>query len=173
MKWIRSIGRLIDRILCTAAAILCMQIPIYMNQYLDTLAEARNRELPTYEENMRQALIFHQTYPEYFEKLRRRGFDRDSLSIVEHTFYNYQSHDSIFQALDKSPKWKKPIVFVQHYDANLALGVDFWPGIPPWRQALVYGIIGIVLCSLVLGLGGWLIGKVFPTSTSPESPSST
>lgn len=145
--------------ICAAAAILFMQIPIYVDQYTTTLIEARDREQPVFEENMRQALIFHQSYPAYFESLRHKGFDSDSLAIVEQTFQRYQAHDTLIQQLTIAPAWKKPFILLWNYDANTALGVDYWPGLPAWREAIVYGTAGILVCSLILWIISWPIRR--------------
>ena len=167
-KIFSGIGQLIARILCVAAALLFLQIPVYIDQYLNVLIQAREEARPTYESTQRVA--FQQNYsPEaYLDAMSNRVSNTDSLQLVRNTLERYNSYDEKIQAISDAPLWKKPWVFYQKSEKSIREAMDFRPGVNLDQESLTYGLIGILLCSFLLYLVAWPIRRLGRKS-SPQS----
>ncbi|MCI4669955.1 MAG: DUF2937 family protein [Bacteroidia bacterium] len=155
----RSIGQLLARILCAAAALLFMQIPIYIEQYTDILVEARDEARPVFEATQRLAFQNNFSPEAYLDAMDGEVANQDSLQLVKNTLMRFREYDENIEIISQAPLWKKPIVFMQHSEKSIREAMEFVPSINTDVESLLYGLMGILLCSFVLYLLAWPIRR--------------
>ncbi|MEO0899848.1 MAG: DUF2937 family protein [Bacteroidota bacterium] len=158
-KFLSGIFRLIVMLLSVVAAIWMMQFPVLMNQYEEVLVSARETARPVYDETQRQA--FQENYaPEaYLETLMRKSEPSDSLQVVYNTLKHFQAYDEKVTALSEAPIWKRPWVFWNISDKTTREAIDFKPQLLLDTEGITYGVIGVLLLSIVLFLLAWPLRK--------------
>ncbi len=142
-------GRILDRALCVAGALLGSQLPEFMQQYLQRLGghldEAR-RQLEIFQRVARQAGM---TLVQFTDRLsanadpamaRMGGVVRDAAARVDELA-------GAETALRQASLWTRPFVFLRHLDAGIAHNTwsAFRPAVPTTVEGLVYATAGLLI----------------------------
>lgn len=147
--------QLLARIICAAAAVLFLQIPVYMDQYTGILVQAREEARPVFEATQRRAFQRNFSPEAYLDALELEVSNSDSLEMIRSTFGRYNEYDQKIAAITQASTWKKPLVFMQQSEKRVREAMEFEPGFNYDTESLTYGLLGVLLCSFFLSLLTW------------------
>lgn len=149
---LKGLWQILARITCAAAAIFLMQVPVYIDQYVDILTHARAEAQPTYESTQRKAFQRNFSPEAFLEAAELEVQNKDSLQLVVNTFERYQTYDEQINAINGASIWKKPIIFSQVSEKKVREAMEFKPGLNDSWESLIYGLVGILLATILLNL---------------------
>lgn len=166
-----GVGQVIVRIICAAAAVLFMQFPVYVDQYVGILVQAREEARPVYEST--QQIAFRKNFsPEaYLDALESGVANKDSLQLVKNTFDRYNDYDQKIATITEAPLWQKPWVFAKQSEKRIREAMEFQPALNYNWESAAYGILGVISCSFLLYLLAWPIRRM--RRSRSEASSST
>ncbi len=148
----RGIWQFIERCLCVAVALIFLQIPVYIDQYVEVLAQAREEARPVYEETQRRAFQENFSPEAYLNAIADTTANADSVQLLRNSLEHYQDYDQSIKRINGAEPWKRPYVFYTESKRSIRQAMDFKPGVNLDVESLVYGLIGVLLCSLLLFL---------------------
>jgi Protein of unknown function (DUF2937) len=140
---------LIDRLLCVLGAVLCSQLPEFMQQYLQRLGghldEAR-RQLDRLQElagNSGQTLDQYVSSSQSSHEAAVVSLGR----LMRDTAGRVDSLSSAESAIRDASVFGRPFVFLQHIDLSVARSTwsVFRPAVPTTVEGFVYAGIGLLL----------------------------
>lgn len=155
----RMFGGLLGRILAVVLAVTAAQLPVYYDQYLQTLAGAKQEAAIRYDELVREAGAL-QLGAEDFIVRHEENSDpvfQASGRLHRTTLDRFRKLDAAWQALSTATVFEKPLRLWRHYDAKLAEAVDFKPGLPLTLEAGGYALAGIAVAWMISALFGALL----------------
>ncbi|MEM6264988.1 MAG: DUF2937 family protein [Bacteroidota bacterium] len=135
MKLLRWLFPVIDRIFCIVLAIGLAQFPPYYAQYVKVLSGASQQTAASLEK-IDQSIS---------EELSRHQAREDLLAQQQ------QYEDALFALSDVAP-WEKPFKLIGNYDRTIGQAVLFQPEVPLDWEGWVYGLIGLGLALVVVGV---------------------
>lgn len=148
---LRSLGRIfdtiLDRIFAVTGALVCMQVPQFIQQYTDVMAGALSEATRQVETIRSTASQLGKSVEEFILK-HLQSSDPDfqaSGRIYDAQFERFHWLREAHTALSEASTWNKPFVFFSHLDSRLLQAVDFQPGLPLSIEGLIYGIAGIII----------------------------
>lgn len=164
-KIFSPIASIADRIICVVAAITLAQGPNYIAQYTDVLSGAEMEARKTYEEVQGRATAKSMSVDDYIAKtidetprgIEAWNFVQDSKKSVE----RYQNYHEALLALQNSSLWKRPFVLTYYYDASVHEAINFEPNVPITTEGAVYGLIGVLIALVAIGLVKALLNLIF------------
>ena len=140
---------LIDRVLCVAGAVLCSQLPEFIQQYLQRLGghidEAR-RQLGQFDEiAAKSGLTFDQLL------LKSRNASEASVEqfglLMQDTVARVDALTSADAAIRGASIFGRPFVFLRHVDLSIAHATwsVFKPAVPTTVEGVMYAGLGMLL----------------------------
>jgi len=155
MKFIlKFIGNIADRIFIFIIAIILLQTPLFISQYLNTLSGALFESEKTVKSIHKSAKKRNKTLEEFIQK-HLKNSDKDfqaSGRVMQKSYKRYMNYKTAFHEITKANIWLKPIKFISYFDYQLSKATKFTPGIPFQLEASVYAFIGILLGMSISGL---------------------
>ena len=140
---------LIDRLLCVVGAVLCSQLPEFIQQYLQRLGghldEAR-RQLGQFQEIAAKSGLT-------FDQLMAKSIDASEATVarlgqlMHDTVARVDALSSADAAIRGSSILCRPFVFLRHVDFSIAQGTwsVFRPAVPTTVEGMVYAACGMLL----------------------------
>ena len=140
---------LIDRLLCVVGAVLCSQLPEFIQQYVQRLGghldEAR-RQLGQFQEIAAKSGLT-------FEQLMAKSRDASEATVAR---LGQLMHDSAGRvdalaaaeaAIREASVFSRPFVFLHHIDFSIAQATwgVFKPAVPTTVEGIVYAVFGMLL----------------------------
>jgi hypothetical protein len=155
----------LDRVVCVLAALLVAQAPVFTEQYLAELNQARARTEVMYQQTVRTASQLNLPVAEYLSRLKERGSpaEQDSLDVVAQTLIRHDGYQAAYDRLHGQPAWLRPPILLFDMDANVRKATTFQPGLPLSFAGLIYAALGLTL--------GWLLMALFPRLVRRRAPS--
>jgi hypothetical protein len=148
----------IDRVLCAAGAVLCSQLPEFIQQYLQRLGghldEAR-RQLGQFREIAAKSGL---TFDQFVEK--SRGASEATVAqfgqLMQDTVARVDALASADAAIRDASILSRPFVFLSRVDFSIARATAgvFKPAVPTTVEGLMYAIAGMLL---VMALYHWAV----------------
>ncbi|MBA3238852.1 MAG: DUF2937 family protein [Parachlamydiaceae bacterium] len=138
---------LLDRIFAVVGALICAQVPMFMQQYAHQLS-GRVAELKLQVNSLTKAALLGQTtLPELIQKFVTSGdadFARQG-DLMNWTVERYEGLSVALQNLITASSTAKPFIFVRDFNWEIASTTftNFQMGIPFTVEGLIYGVIGI------------------------------
>lgn len=142
----KLLDHLLDRVFAVAGALVCSQIPRYMQQYMDVLSGAHAESKKGIEILKKQASTGGKSLEDFITKHLQsidpdfQASGRSMMSALE----RMQFYKQTLELWNASPIWKKPYIFFTHLDRDLLAAVHFTPGLPLNMEGLVYAFCGII-----------------------------
>jgi hypothetical protein len=143
----------IDRLLCVAGAIGFSQGPEFIQQYLQRLGghvDEAQRQLNQYRDVAAQSNL------SLDQLITRSNANADPTMgrlghVIQETAVRLQALQEAQLAITQAPVWKRPLVFLEHFDVKIAHGTwdIFRPAVPVTVEGLVYALTGMLI---LLGL---------------------
>ena len=155
----RLFGGLLSRIFAVVLAVSAVQLPVYYDQYLQTLGGARQEASLRYQELLREAQALQLTV-EAFVVRHEQNSDpvfQASGRIHRSTLARYLRLNTAWQALSAAAVVQKPAMLLRFHDPDVAAGLRFSPGLLLTPEAGAYALAGIVLAWLLTTLLGALL----------------
>lgn len=164
-KIFSPIATIADRIICVVAAIALAQGPNYIAQYVDVLSGAEMESRKTFEDVQGRATARGMSVDDYIEKTVKEtpreieawDFVQDSKKSVE----RYQKYHEALLALQNTTLWKRPFVLAYHFDQSVHEAIKFEPNVPITTEGAVYGLIGVLIALMAIGLVKALLNLIF------------
>ena len=140
---------LIDRLLCVAGAVLCSQLPEFIQQYLQRLGghldEAR-RQLGQFQEIAAKSGLT-------FDQLMAKSQDNPEATVARLGRLMHDTADRVdaLSAADAAIRdasvFSRPLVFLRHVDLSIARATwsVFKPAVPTTIEGMVYAAIGVLV----------------------------
>lgn len=155
----RLFGGLASRVLAVVLAVSAAQLPVYYEQYLQTLAGARQEAALRYEELLREAGSLNLGAEDFIVRHEENSDPvfQSSGRIHRTTLQRYQKLDAAWQALSTASVFEKPLALPKHFDRQLAEAVRFSPGLPLTLEAGAYALAGLLIAWLLSALCGVLL----------------
>ena len=156
MRWSRPFQPLLaagdglmDRILCVLGAVVCSQLPEFIQQYLQRLGghldEAR-RQLAQFQEVAAQSGV---TLEQLIAKTRAsvEPAVAQLATVMRETVERVDALASAESALRNASILTRPFVFLRHIDLSIAhaTAAIFRPAVPTTPEGLVYAALGMLL----------------------------
>jgi hypothetical protein len=140
---------LIDRLLCVAGAVLCSQLPEFIQQYVQRLGghldEAR-RQLAQFGEIAKRSGLT-------LEQLMAKSQDSSEATVasmgqlMHGTVARVNALSAADAALRGASIFSRPFVFLRHVDLPIARATwgAFKPAVPTTAEGMLYAIFGVLL----------------------------
>jgi len=146
----------IDRVVCALLALIMAQLPVFTDQYLAALDQARQRTEPVYQQTVRMAEQLNLSPDTYLAKLAEKASaaERDSLTLVSNTLARHARYAQAYETLNGRPAWLRPLSLLLRMDHNLRKTLDYQPQLPISFAGLIYSLVGLTL--------GWLLMSALP-----------
>ena len=140
---------LIDRLLCVVGAVLCSQLPEFIQQYLQRLGghldEAR-RQLGQFQEIAAKSGLT-------FDQLMAKSIDASEATVARlgQLMHDTAARVDVLSSADAAIRGasilSRPFVFLRHIDFSIAQGTwgVFRPAVPTTVEGLVYAVGGMLL----------------------------
>jgi hypothetical protein len=140
---------LIDRLLCVVGAVLCSQLPEFIQQYLQRLGghldEAR-RQLGQFQEIAAKSGLT-------FEQLMMKSRDASEVTVarlgqlMHATVVRVDALSAADAAIRDASVFSRPFVFLRHVDFSIAQATwgVFRPAVPTTIEGMVYAAGGMLL----------------------------
>ena len=148
------VKQLIDKIFFTAGVIIFLQIPHFIDQYTQRIggyAESKNQQLADYQDIAKNN--FNGDINKLIDSFKNSSDDavRETGNNIEGTQIDVNLLKTEVDALDDNSLMSKVIFLSTNLRYDLAKGTlkSFQPGIPLNLWALVYGLVGGILFSLL------------------------
>lgn len=140
---------LIDRLLCVVGAVLCSQLPEFIQQYLQRLGghldEAR-RQLGQFQEIAAKSGLT-------FDQLMEKSREASEASVAR---LGQLMHDTVVRvdalaaadtAIRDASFLSRPFVFLRHGDLSIARATwgVFRPAVPTTVEGMLYAVLGMLL----------------------------
>lgn len=156
-------GEILDRIICIVLVLLFMQLPMYINQYVDVLSGARMEAKRTYDDMDQRARSNGLSITDFIKRLKENEdvIVRESGEVSENVVSRYEKYTAAQEALTRSSVWVRPFVLMGHYDPSIHAAMHFEPGLPLTIEGLIYAVAGLAFSLLLVGLGRWLMKRLF------------
>ena len=156
-------GEILDRIICICIVALFMQLPMYINQYVDVLSGARMEAKRTYDDMETRALANGLSIAEFVKRLKDNEdvIARESGEVSENVVSRYEKYSEALEALTTGSVWVRPFRLMAHYDPSINAAMHFEPGLPLNIEGVLYGIAGLAFSLLIVGLGRGLAKRIF------------
>lgn len=153
MKWL---GALLDRICAALGALIFIQIPLFMQQYMQQLL-GREAELKLQIESMRQsAVLSGKTLEQYIQKFVASS-DPDFMrqgELMHSMMDRWHSYSEALSAYQGSSVVGRPFAFLMHLNGDVFKStLDHYTfGLPLTIEAGVYALLGVVMGYLAFSL---------------------
>jgi len=148
MKFILSFfGKITDRVFVLIFALILLQTPLFISQYLNTLSGALYESEKTIKSIRKSAKKTNKTLEQFIKKHidnADKDFHESGLNMQKQN-ERYKSYKTAFTELSKSSIWFKPIAFIKSLDYELFKITRLTPGIPFSLEGAIYGFIGLLL----------------------------
>lgn len=156
-------GEILDRIICIFLVLLFMQLPMYINQYVDVLSGARMEARRTYDDLGSRARENGLSVVDFVERLKANEdvIARESGEVAENVVARFEKYSDALDALTRGTVWSRPFQLMAHYDRSIHAAMHFEPGLPLHAEGLIYALVGLVFALLIVGLGRWLVKRMF------------
>ncbi len=163
---LRFLGGLIDRVICTAIAILFAQAPSYVDQYEAVLVRTQQElesDIATIEE---QAEENGESVENFLDRLAN---SEDSLLRTEgrarlNKLESYQEVTQLIDTLRTIPKWQRPWWLYSNWNPSYDQAVNYQPMIPLHEVGLLYAIVGLLSGMLI----AYLLRLLFRSIWKPK-----
>ena len=152
-----------DRIICIVLVVIFMQLPMYINQYVDVLSGARMEAKRTYDDMESRAGENGLSIAEFVKRLKDNEdvIVRESGEVSENVVSRYEKYSEALEALTTGSVWVRPFRLMAHYDPTINAAIRFEPGLPLNIEGIIYGIAGLAFSLLIVGLGRGLAKRLF------------
>lgn len=171
MRWLAG---LIDRLFVVVGALVMLQAPLFMQQYMLQLS-GHTAELQYQAHNLEVAAEESgKTVPAYILKFTasedpdfaRQGKTMQDLVDRWHSFSN------AFIALNNATIFSKPFVFIAYFNKEVASATwySFEYGIPFSLEGLVYAIVGIFIGYFTFAFLAFIIRSIGRLFSRPKAP---
>lgn len=159
MRIFNFFGNLTDRIITVLLALILSQVPIYMNQYTQVLSGAHMESESTFLELEARAAQYNQTVEAFLYELTQNEDPKvkDNAEVSLNTVERYLDYDKALRSLEASNAFTRPFNFIKHFDQRIRTALNFKPGILLTWEGFIYGLIGVILAMILMGL----FGKIF------------
>lgn len=153
----------LDRIFAVAGAFICLQAPMYMQQYGHQLF-GRVAELKLHVDGMvKAASLGEKTLPQYIQHFLDSG-DPDFMRQGQLMLWSVERYEKLSEALNAlthSSVLSKPFIFLRDFNWAIAhtTYADFQPGITFNPEGIAYG-----LCGIGIGYGAFYLLSSFARS---------
>lgn len=156
---VRLFGGFLSRVFAVALAVSAVQVPVYYDQYLQTLGGARQEASLRYQELLREAQMLRLTVEEFVVRHEQNNDPvfQASGRIHRSTLARYLRLDTAWRALSTAAARQKPALLLHYHDADVAAGLHFKPGLLLTPEAGIYALAGIILAWLLSTLAGALL----------------
>jgi hypothetical protein len=144
-----ALESILDRVFCVAGAVVCAQLPEFMQQYLQRLGgrldEAR-RQLESFARVARESGL---SLADYITRLSANADAPVAKTggVIRGLTTRVEELAAAEQALREASGWARPAVFLRHLDHEIAEGTwaVFRPAVPTTTEGLAYAAVGVVL----------------------------
>ena len=146
LKWF---SRFIERILAVIGAFICIQFPLFIQQYIQQL-NARVEELylivTLYKNN---AMLSNKTIPQLIQKFLNSGdedFVREGI-VMQDLFNRWQQLSESLLSLQESSVWTEPFLFLFTFNKEIfdSTYKTFKWGITFSLEGFIFALIGIAI----------------------------
>lgn len=143
----RGISKLLDRIFVVLGALICMQVPLYMQQYRQQLI-GRVDELTQQVAMIRQVSAeSNKTLEQFIQKfMDDKDIDFSRQGVLMRNMVHRLSDLSVsFLAVEQASIWLKPMIFFRYLDYGIARSTlsYYQPGVLLTYEGMIYTLIGI------------------------------
>lgn len=162
MRFLFSLGSLLDRLCIVAGAFLGSQIPQFMQQYSQRLAGHVAELQQLLDQLQKTASLSHKNLDQYIHKFLSSS-DPDFAfqgQFMQGIVHRWEDLNMALVHLSQSSPWMRPFVFLKDLQPDIAQSTlrTFQPGINLNLEGLCYAGIGIFL--------GWLFFKCISKGVS-------
>lgn len=163
-------GNLTDRIVTVLLAVILSQVPVYMNQYTHVLSGAHKESESTFLELEARASQYNQTVEAFLHELLQNDDPKvkDNAEVSLHTVERYLDYDKALKSLNASNSFTRPFNFLKHFDKRIRSALNFTPGLLFNWEGFSYGLVGVILSMVLMGL----FGKIFQKKKIKPLPQS-
>lgn len=156
---IRLFGGFASRLLAVVLAVSAAQLPVYYEQYLQTLSGARLEASLRYQQLMQEAGALNLGAEDFIVRHEENSDPvfQSSGRIHRTTLQRYQKLDAAWQALSSARGFEKPLALPRHFDRQLAEAVRFTPGLTLTLEAGAYALAGLLTAWLLSAIVGALL----------------
>ena len=140
---------LLDRIFAVGGALICVQAPMYIQQYGHQLS-GRVAELKLQVNGMMNAASEgSKTLPQFIKRFLESG-DSDFMrqgQLMQSSADRYEALSGALNSLNHSSAISRPFVFLRDFNWDIASATfsDFQPGISFSLEGIAYGLVGLGL----------------------------
>lgn len=155
----RLFGGFASRLLAVVLAVSAAQLPVYYEQYLQTLSGARLEASLRYQQLMREAGALNLGAEDFIIRHEENSDPvfQASGRLHRSTLQRFTQLETAWQALSAASVFERPLVLVRYFDRQLAGAVRFTPGLPLTLEAGGYALAGLLLAWLLSTLCGALL----------------
>ena len=166
-------GSLVDRIIAAVFAIVFLQFPYLINQYLDALGGALVIAKENYNKQNANAKQFNMTLERYITQFKSNESEifQSQGKTIQSQVERYRALKKSHDALKSANAFTRPFIFLRHYETKILRAIVFEPGLPLNAEAAIYALFGVVTGMLLYNLALMLIGKIFKKKKVEEAAS--
>lgn len=144
---------LFDRILTILIVLICVQVPVYIAQYIDVLAGAEMEARQSYEKVLNLAEKKGVSVDQFIQGTKARTPSTedayDYVEIVASSVQRYKQYQEALYDLRKSSIFLQPVILIRHFDPAIHQAMSFELGFQFTFQTIGFVLAGIVL-SMIL-----------------------
>ena len=154
-------------------AIVFLQFPHLINQYLDALGGALVIAKENYNKQNANAKRFNMTLERYITQFKSNESEifQSQGKTIQHQVERYWALKKSHDALKSANAFTRPFIFLRHYETKILRAIGFEPGLPLNAEAAIYALFGVVIGMLLYNLVLMLIGKTFKKKKAEEAAS--
>lgn len=167
MSFIKVLSSILDRLFVIAGALLGVQIPIFIHQYMQRLA-GHVAELNQLLNKLREmAAQSNKTLEQYIAKFMASqdvDFSNQGLFMLD-VVKRWDNLNEALYNLMNSSIWQRPFVFVRDLQYDIARSTlhDFQPGISLTVEGVCYMALGAILGFCAYQLLCWPVRALYNT----------
>lgn len=156
---VRLFGGLTSRVLAVVLAVSAAQLPVYFDQYLQTLTGARLEASQRYQQLLQEAGTLNLGAEDFIVRHEENSDPvfQASGRIHRSTLQRFTRLDTAFQALSGATVFERPLVFARYFDRDIAGATRFTPGLPLTLEAGGYALAGLLLAWVLSASAGALL----------------